>query len=66
MREFVQIHKYGDDSVSYFVTELSDEDADAVDAILEKYSATGFSCRGGMTVVFEDLKRVLAEVPGCA
>ena len=63
MREFVQIYRYEDESISYWVTELDDTDADAIGAILERYSSTGFSCRGGMTVVLEDLKKTFFEMP---
>lgn len=67
MRTYIQVDKYEDGTVSYFVTALDDVDADTIEELLvEKYSSTGYSCRGPIAGVISELTELLEEVPGWA
>lgn len=55
------VERYGADDISYYWVEMQEEDRDAIDAILEKYSSDGFSCRGPADIVLDDLKEMYHE-----
>ena len=40
------VHEYGDDDYSVWFVELDDEDARAIDEVLARYEADGWSVRG--------------------
>lgn len=46
------IYEHGDDDKSIHIVELNEEDRNALEAILLKYEAEGFSVRGGITNEF--------------
>lgn len=52
------IEQYGEDDISYYLVVMKDKDRDAIDEILLKYDADGFSCRGPVDAVLDDLKEV--------
>ena len=50
------VDDYSDGSISFWYSELEDADRDQIDEILTKYSTSGYSCRGPIVAVLEDLK----------
>jgi len=66
MRPFIQIHKYEDDTISYWFTELDEQIADKIEEDLEPCASTGFSTRGEIFSVLNELSELLREVPGWA
>ena len=63
---FVQVHKYTDGTISYWYVEMDEQDANAINAILERYIDQGFNCRGHIVSVLSDLGETLEEVDGWA
>lgn len=61
MHEFCMVERHGDDDVSYYYVDMKDEDRDAIDSILAKYETDGFSCRGPVDIVLDDLKELYIE-----
>ena len=49
------IHQYGVDDFSIWSVQLSAEDEQAINAILEKYQANGFSVRGNSRMTLEEV-----------
>lgn len=56
---FYIIEKYRSDDISYWLTELRQEDKDAIDQILEKYSSSGCSSRGPVKPILNELEEIL-------
>lgn len=49
------IHQYGADDLSIWSVQLSAEDEQAINAILEKYQTQGFSVRGNSQMTLEEV-----------
>lgn len=60
------MHKYTDGTISYWLVDIDEHDANAIKAILEQYIDQGFTCRGKMVPVLSDLGETLEEVGGWA
>lgn len=56
---FCMIEKYRSDDISYWIVDLEEEDKAAIDQILEKYSNSGYSSRGKVKPILDELEEIL-------
>ena len=66
MAPLIQLMKHEDGTVSYWFVELSTEEEKALYDAIEPFSNNGFSVRGGLDGIIDELKELLEEVPGWA
>ena len=64
MREFCMVERYGVNDVSYYWVLMEDADRDAIDEILLKYATKGFSCRGAVDAIMDEMKELLGDRRG--
>ena len=49
------IHQYGKDDFSIWNVQLSEDDANTISKILEKYDTTGYSVRGNSQIQIKEV-----------
>ena len=66
MVPYIQLMKHEDGTVSYWFVELSTEEEKVLYDAMEPFSNDGFSVRGDLDGIMDELKELLKEVSGWA
>lgn len=56
---FCMIKKYRSGDISYWIVDLKEEDRASINQILEKYLNSGYSSRGQVKPILDELEEIL-------